>query len=138
MTISLGAYEVLFENGGIRVSREGKTLYFNARPVYVSVKTYGAVNEFRDVSYNRVYESDGNMIGEGLLVTRNGSEIVVRDVYTACEDTLKIARSAEVRKQQENDLGFQTKISLYQAVSDALRDFDCFSPGQWIRQWADQ
>ena len=59
MTISLGAYDVLFENGGIRVEKEGKTLYFNARPVYVSAKTYGAINEFRDTCYNRVYESEG-------------------------------------------------------------------------------
>ena len=133
MTISLGAYGVLFENGGIRVEKEGNTLYFNARPVYVSAKTYGAINEFRDTSYNRLYESDGNVIGEGLLVTRNGSEIFVRDVYTACGETLKIARTAEVKKQNGNDLGFQSKISLYQAVSDELRDFDYFSPGQWYR-----
>ena len=33
MKISLGAYDVLFENGGIRVLKEGSMLYFNARPV---------------------------------------------------------------------------------------------------------
>ncbi len=133
MKISLGAYDVLFENGGIRVLKEGSMLYFNARPVYVSVKTYGAINEFRDIAYDRVFVSDEDVVGEGMFVTRNGSEIFVRDVYTACGDMLKIARSAEVRKRHENDLGFQTKISLYQAVSDELRDYDCFSPGQWYR-----
>ena len=133
MKISLGAYDVLFENGGIRVFKEGFMLYFNARPVYVSVKTYGAINEFRDIAYDRVFVSDEDVVGEGMFVTRNGSEIFVRDVYTACGDMLKIARSAEVRKRHENDLGFQTKISLYQAVSDELRDYDCFSPGQWYR-----
>ena len=133
MKISLGAYDILFENGGIRVLKEGSMLYFNARPVYVSVKTYGAINEFRDIAYDRVFVSDEDVVGEGMFVTRNGSEIFVRDVYTACGDMLKIARSAEVRKRHENDLGFQTKISLYQAVSDELRDYDCFSPGQWYR-----
>ena len=133
MKISLGAYDVLFENGGIRVLKDGTVLYFNARPVYVSVKTYGAINEFRDIAYDRLYVSDDDIVGEALFVTRNGSEIFVRDVYSACGDTLKIARSAEARKRQENDLGFQTKISLYQALSDELRDFDYFSPGQWYR-----
>ena len=36
-------------------------------------------------------------------------------------------------KQARDDLGFQTKVSFYQAVSDELKDFDCFSPGQWYR-----
>ena len=36
-----------------------------------------------------------------------------------------------MQKAGSNDLGFQTKISFYQAASDELRDFDYFSPGQW-------
>ena len=60
--------------------RDGKTLYFNARPVYVSVKTYAAVNEFRDAAYDRICEQDGAVTGETLFVTRNGSEISVRDI----------------------------------------------------------
>ena len=131
MTIRTGAYEVLFQDGGIRVVKDGKTLYFNNRPVYVSVKTCAAVNEFRDIPYDHVDEQDGCVTGEGLFVTGNGSEIAVRDVYTFRDGALKIARHAEVRKRSDDDLGFQTKISFYQAASDELRDFDYFSPGQW-------
>lgn len=131
MTIRTGAYEILFQDGGIRVVKDGKTLYFNNRPVYVSVKTCAAVNEFRDIPYDHVDEQDGCVTGEGLFVTGNGSEITVRDVYTLRDGALKIARHAEVRKRSDDDLGFQTKISFYQAASDELRDFDYFSPGQW-------
>ncbi len=132
MKISLGKYDVCFENGGIRVVRDGKVLYFNARPVYVSVKTYGAINEFRDIAYDRIYEKDGAVTGEALFATGNGSEIWVRDSYEACDGkTLKIIRDAEVRKADADDLGFQTKVSFYQAASEELRDYDYFSPGQW-------
>ena len=132
MEIRLGDYDVCFENGGIRVDLDGKTLYFNARPVYVSVKTYAAINEFRDIAYEHVYEKDGTVTGEALFVTKNGSEVFVRDTCTVHGGkTLKIARDAEVRKADSDDLGFQTKISFCQALSDELRDFDYFSPGQW-------
>ena len=132
MKTSVGDYTVSFENGGIRVDRGGKTLYFNARPVYVSVKTYAAINEFRDIPYGRVSEKDGTVTGEAVFVTGNGSEVFVRDMYEACDGSvLRIARDAEVRKADSRDLGFQTKISLYQAESEELRDFEYFSPGQW-------
>ena len=59
MTIHLGDYRICFENGGLKVLKDGRELYFNARPVYVSVKTYGAVNVFRDAAYDRVSGQDG-------------------------------------------------------------------------------
>ena len=131
--MNLGDYRIRFENGGLRVTKGSRTLYFNARPVYVSVKTYAAINEFRDIAYDRVSEKDGEVTGESLFATANGSEIFVRDTYTVPDGTLKIARHAEVRKKGSDDLGFQTKISFFQAESDELRDFDYFSPGQWYR-----
>ena len=132
MEISLGNYVLFFENGGIRVAHDGKTLYFNLRPVYVSVKTYAAINEFRDAAYSFVTAKDGVVTGETVFVTKNGSKVFVRDTYEAYDGkTLKITRYAEVQKADSNDLGFQTKISFYQAASDDLRDFDYFSPGQW-------
>ena len=133
MIIETGDYQVCFENGGLKVLKDGGELYFNARPVYVSVKTYGAVNVFRDAAYDRVSGQDGQVTGECLFVTDNGSEIFVRDTWSVQDGALKIARHAEVRRCSSDDLGFQTKISFCQAVSEELRDFDYFSPGQWYR-----
>ena len=133
MILDLKPYRIVFENGGVNVEKDGRLLYFNARPVYVSVKTYGAINEFRDTAYDIMKEKDGLVIGEALFVTQNGSRIAVCDTYGIVDGTLKIARTARVLDCSPDDLGFQTKISFYQAVSDELREYEYFSPGQWYR-----
>ena len=89
MKLCFGAYELLFENGGIRVARKDETLYFNARPVYVSVKTYGAINRFRDIPYDEVREEGGAVTGRSVFVTENGSEIAVLDTYTVRDGAQK-------------------------------------------------
>ena len=81
MKLHIGEYAVSFEGGGVLVSKAGRTLYFNRRPVYVSVKTYGAINEFRDEPYGAVREENGVVFAEGEFVTRNGSVLLVRDRY---------------------------------------------------------
>lgn len=133
MTIRLKDYQISFEHGGVSVYRNGRQLYFNARPVYVSVKTYGAINEFRDIAYDTLSGEDGAVTGEAVFVTRNGSGIAVRDTYSVQDGTLKIDRTARVLYCSRDDLGFQTKVSFYQAASDELRDYDYFSPGQWYQ-----
>ena len=133
MELNLGAYRILFENGGVRVEKEGKTLYFNRRPIYVSCKTYGAINEFRDCAYDAVAETPDGIRGEGRFVTDNGSVLFARDLYTIEGGAINVDRKTIVEKTAENDLGFQTKIFFYQAQSDDLMDYHYFSPGQWYR-----
>jgi len=133
MHLNLGAYELIFANGGLEVKKDGDLLYFNHRPIYVSVKTYGAINEFRDMAYESVYEKNGSVFAEGRFITDNGSVLFVRDEYKIVDAALKIARKTLVEKANEDDLGFQTKIFFYQAKSDELTDFHYFSPGQWYR-----
>lgn len=133
MQFTLGQYSILFENGGVEVKKENKLLYFNHRPVYVSVKTYAGIMEFRDIAYETVCEEDGKILASATFVTDFGSALLVKDVYSIEGNALKIARKTVVKKTDERDLGFQTKISFYQAVSDELRDFDYFSPGQWYK-----
>lgn len=134
MKLTLGAYELLFADGGLSVAKDGKELYFNHRPIYVSIKDYGGISGFRDVAYETVMEKDGGVNAEGRFTTDNGSVILVRDRYTVEGNALKIARKALVEKANEDDLGFQTKIFFYQATSDDLRAFNYFYPGQWYRQ----
>ena len=129
--MELNGYRIVFEQGGVKVTKDGTLLYFNARPVYVSVKTYGAVNEFRDIPYDAAEEKDGRVTGRAEFRTPNGSRIAVRDEWGLEAGALKISRRAWVLEAAEDDLGFQTKISFYQAASAELRDYECFSPGQW-------
>ena len=134
MELSVNGYVVLFRDGGLSVQKDGRELYFNRRPVYVSVKTYGALNEFRDIPYEDVRAEDGAVCAQARFDTGNGSVLLVRDRYSVICEALKIARRTVVERAAADDLGFQTKISLYQAQSDELRAFDYFSPGQWYRQ----
>ena len=127
-------YELRFQDGGLEIWKNDVLLYFNHRPIYVSVKDYGGIQRFRDVPYDKVAECvDGSIQAEGRFITDNGSVLFVKDRYSIADEVLKIARTAIVEKVDEKDLGFQTKIFFYQAASDELRDYDYFSPGQWYQ-----
>ena len=134
MKLTTGSYDILFQGGGLIVEKEGKILYFNRRPVYVSVKTYGAINEFRDQAYDSLAPAGGGILGECRFVTGNGSVLKVRDLYCLENGSLKIHRKCLVEKAHPDDLGFETKVFFYQAGSEDLKDFDCFYPGQWYKQ----
>ena len=133
MNLTLGSYTVQFENGGVEVKKNGKLLYFNHRPIYVSVKNYGAMNDFRDCAYQTVDEKNGLIVARGTYETDNGSVLSVRDEYEIVGDALHIDREVIVEKANEDDLGFQTKIFFYEAQSDRMEDFYYFSPGQWYQ-----
>ena len=40
--MKLGAYELVFQNGGLTIEKDGCVLYFNHRPVHVTVKNEAA------------------------------------------------------------------------------------------------
>ena len=134
MKLQTGEYTVTFENGGLEVSKNGKILYFNRRPVWVSVKDYGGICRFRDIAYDHVTADGNGVLGEGTFTTDYGSVLKVRDVYSVEGEAVKIARKTTVIAADERDLGFQTKISLVQAQGNDLNDYDYFYPGQWYEQ----
>ena len=135
VTLKNGAYELQFENGGIFVAKNGERLYFNRRPVYVSVKDIGAVSVFGDCAYsevNRIHESE--VEAKGSYASANGSEFAVTDRYSLVGNDYVIHRNVEVIKTSPKDLGFQTKIGLWMSQSEAVEDYDYFSPGEWYKQ----
>ena len=131
MNLQTGEYTVQFRDGGIWIEKNGKTLYFNRRPVWVSVKTYGAVNVFRDQPYDSVTEKADGAVCLGCFETENRSVLRFRDEWTLLEGRLKIDRRVNVEKAREDDLGFQTRIFFYQAGPDSLAEYEYFAPGQW-------
>ena len=133
MKLCLKDYEIRFENGGTEIVKDGKTLYFNRRPVYVSVKDYGGILRFRDICYDKVTEENGVIRGEAVFETDNGSRLLVRDDYSVQDGHFRIGRFTWVLFAHPDDLGFGTKISFVQALSQELKDFFYFSPGQWYR-----
>ena len=133
MQLFCDAYSIIFENGGCEVRKDGKTLYFNHRPIYLSIKTYSAMSEFRDCVYDQVQKENGCIRAEGRFTSDNGSVFFVRDIYSIEGGAMKITRDTIVEKKSEDDLGFQTKIFFYAAESDQIPEFYYFSPGQWYQ-----
>ena len=59
-----------------------KVLFFNRRPVYVSVKTEEAMLRFRDIPYGKVTETEESVRAYAEFVTGNGSVLRVEDRYS--------------------------------------------------------
>jgi len=133
MELGIGDYTLVFADGGVTVVKGGETLYFNRRPIYVSVKDAGAMSIFGDCAYESVRQDGEHVVATGRYTSANGSVFAVRDVYALVEGGLKIAREATVEQAAADDLGFQTKISLYAAQSEEVPDFYYFSPAEWYK-----
>ena len=120
-------YELIFKDGGLLIEKDGKTLYFNRRPVFVTVKNEAAMLVFRDCPYETVEETEEGVCAKGTFVTDNGSVLSFSDRYEDAGGKIKISRTVTVEKADPRDLGFSTKIFFYQALSQELTDFDYFS-----------
>ena len=133
MQLVNGQYTLAFENGGLKIVKNGETLYFNARPIYVSVKTMGAISVFGDIPYDRIYQDGEKVCADGVYTSKNGSQFAISDEYSVSGQEFKIARSVKVLEKGDEDLGFQTKIGFWAAESDQVEDYHYFSPGEWYK-----
>lgn len=133
MKLAFGNYILISKEGGIEVHKNGKLLYFNKRPMFVTVKTAFAINEFYDQVYTDITASDDKIVAEGTLTVPTGSEFFFTDVYEAAGAGFKVSRNVKVLKAGD-DLGFSTKVSLTIANSDDVHDYHCFAPGVWYKQ----
>lgn len=133
MELKYDDYTLSFRNCGLEVYKEGKLLYFNKRPMFVTVKTIFAVSEFYDRAYNEIVHTGNRIIAKGVLTTPSGSEFSFSDAYEAVSAGFKVSRNVKVLKAGD-DLGFSTKISLTMTESDNTHDYNCFAPGVWYKQ----
>lgn len=63
MKLQTGNYDILFNNGGVSIEKDGNVLYYNKRPMYVFIKTAMAVTEFFDKPYDSVnWGQDENQV----------------------------------------------------------------------------
>lgn len=133
MEVKFGKYRAYFVEGGVRVEREERLLYYNKRPLYALVKTAEAITEFYDAPYQEMILEEGRVTGRGTVVSQAGSCLVFADVYEAAGEGLKITRKVQV-EQAGDDLGFSTKLSFTMAESSEYADYQYFAPGVWYRQ----
>lgn len=132
MKLVYGDYSLCFCDGGLEVRKNNVLLYFNRRPMFVTVKTAFAVSEFYDRAYDEVSAFDDIVIAKGTLSVPSGSEFYFSDVYELCESGFKVKRNVKVIKAAD-DLGFSTKISLVMTQSDDIYDYNYFAPGVWYK-----
>lgn len=125
-----GVYALLFQHGGVEVHRDGVKLYFNQRPMSVTVKTVSTANEFYDAPYQHMVEENGVVKAGGVVQLASGSAFAFEDVYECAADGFRVSRKVTVEKAGE-DIGFASKFSLYMAESDQVADYECFAPGCW-------
>jgi len=133
MHLSCGNYKLIFDNGGIEAVRNGVRLYFNRRPLFVTVKTASAISEFYDEAYDDAAVSGNRIIARGALTVPSGSRFSFVDIYEETDSGIKMSRTVKV-DEAGDDLGFSTKFSLVMAESDDPGDYDCFAPGVWYKQ----
>jgi hypothetical protein len=133
MQLISGEYILQSKDGGIEVRKGDRLLYFNKRPIFVTVKTYMAVNEFYDGYYSDFAETSNGFTAKGVLCVPSGSEFAFADVYETTGSGFKISRKVIVNKAGD-DLGFSTKISFVMTESDNTHDYNCFAPGVWYKQ----
>ena len=126
-------YELRFENGGVEILKDGECLYFNKRPLYISVKDISALCTFKDVPYEEVSFKNDEIVAGGKFTSANGSEFMVTDTYSVIGDEFKVKRNVRVIKKADRDLGFQSKIGFWTKESENIEDFDYFAPGEWYK-----
>jgi len=133
MKLVSGDYALIFDQGGMEVQKEGKLLYYNKRPMFVTVKTAFAVSEFYDQAYSHITTAGNHILAEGILTVPSGSSFSFADRYETAGDGFKVSRSVKVLKAGD-DLGFSSKVSFVMVESDVTRDYNCFAPGVWYKQ----
>ena len=133
MNLICGEYSLIFREGGIEVLKNNRLLYFNKRPMFVTVKTAFAINEFYEDAYSETAASGTKVIAKGVLTVPSGSVFSFLDEYEAAGNGFRIIRNVKVLKTGD-DLGFSTKISFIMTESDDTHEYNCFAPGVWYRQ----
>lgn len=133
MELHYNDYVLAFADGGVEVTRNGKRLFYNKRPMFVHVKTAMAVTEFYDGAYGETAMDGDTVYARGSLTTPAGSVFAFEDAYSVRPSGVKVDRRVRV-DHVGDDLGFSSKISFVAASSDRVRDYDCFAPGVWYKQ----
>lgn len=133
MKLISGDYKLSFHEGGVEVYKNNNLLYYNRRPIFVTVKTVLAISEFYDSIYSEIIENEDGIYAKGTLTVPSGSEFDFIDIYIATDSGFRVSRKVIVQKAGD-DLGFSTKISFVMTESDHTYEYNCFAPGVWYKQ----
>lgn len=128
--MKFGDYELLFENGGIRVCKADEVLYQNAAPLTLWIKAATTAAQSCRGAYETVQERADAVIARGSVCTMGGSAFTFSDEYRVGPQGFEINRGVTVTAAGD-DLGFADSFSLRLMASDEPGDYRYFSPGYW-------
>ncbi len=142
--LTSGLYTFCFDRGaegiGYSVLRDGVCLYRTAKPLLLTLKDYAGKRVPLEGAYETVELSDGKAVAVGVLTTPLGSRFRFTDTICPQDDAgaFRFERHVDISNAQEDDLGFDTQITLGVLSSDTVHDYDYFAPGSIYRknEWA--
>ncbi len=132
MELTCNHYQLQFTDGGIQVCRDGRKLYFNKRPLFITIKTVSAINVFYDCPYETVEENGDCVTAKGTLTVPSGASFAFVDTYRTEAPVFSVSRQVTVLEAGD-ELGFSSKFSLTMTESSNPADYQCFSPGLWYK-----
>lgn len=133
MEIINGQYCLLFPDGGLEIRKGDERLYYNKKPVSVTVKTHSAISVEYDGPYQKIEEEkEGIIVASGLLELPTGTVFQFEDIYSESMSGIRVKRKVKVCKAGK-DRGFSSKFSMKFCGSKNPYDYEYFAPGAWYR-----
>lgn len=156
MGMQFGEYELVIENGGIKIFRKGETLYENMSPLILYMKNpdtqavrYAGKYDTEKpgdgavVATGHVRPGDGAVVATGHVTTPLGTTVEFTDKFTVGNDGIHmrrnvrvvtegtVTRGTELWSDRGTELGFATAFSLSMKQSDDPETYRYFAPGFW-------
>jgi len=138
--LTSGAYTFRFEEYGCGIGysvwRDSTCQYKTEKPLIITLKDYAAKRVNYEGAYDKVEELDGKLVATGTLVTELGSRFLFTDTVSKTDETgvFFYERHVDIENAQEDDLGFDSQVSLGICHTDAIVDYDYFAPGVIYKQ----
>ena len=89
-------YRLSFRDGGLEVAQDGRLLYFNRRPLFVTVKTASAISAFYDAPYTEIVPDGDGLRASGILTVPSGASFSFTDRYQPSDAGFVLSRQVRV------------------------------------------
>lgn len=131
-----GAYTFRLAGGGYEVLREGVCQYRTEQPLIITLKDYAGKRVTLTAPYAQASLEGETITATGTVETPLGSRFLFTDTIRKQDEAgmFLFARQVAIENAQEDDLGFDSQISLGVLHSDRVRDYDYFAPGAIYKQ----
>ncbi|MEI8272470.1 MAG: hypothetical protein WCG08_07585 [Paludibacter sp.] len=112
-----------------------ESAYIQTTPIEIEIVSQHGVNWYKFPYSQPISGNNNSIICKTVISTPSGSKIQFQDIYTAIDKsgTFQLSRNVQVLEVGAAEIGFSTRISLYQNKTSAMSDYDFFVPGVWYK-----